>query len=59
MKQPRKNGKYSHKPLNMLNWRIWVIIATIIYCFVASHYGNLDNTYVAEPDLFMKPAGLS
>jgi hypothetical protein len=49
MKQPRKsNGRYSHKGVNLLNWRIWVIVATLVFCLLASHYGNLDSTYVVE-----------
>ena len=56
MKQPRKkNGRYANKGINLLNWRIWVIVLTIISILVFSHYGNKDNTYVREPDVFMKP----
>lgn len=52
MKQPRKsNGRYSHKGIDLLNWRIWVLVATILFCFIASHYGNKDNTYVAEREV--------
>lgn len=58
MKQPRKsNGRYSHKGIDLLNWRIWVLVATLLFCLLASHYGNKDNTYVADRsnDVFMKP----
>lgn len=58
MKQLRKNGKYSHTPINLFTWRIFVLVATILFCLFASHYGNIDNTYVAEKveqDAFMKP----
>lgn len=39
----------------VMNWRVGVIILTIIFIWVLSHYGNKDDTYVAEPDVFMKP----
>jgi hypothetical protein len=41
----------------VMNWRVGVIILTIISILVLSHYGNIDNTYVAEKnqDVFMKP----
>jgi hypothetical protein len=41
----------------VMNWRVWVIVLTIISVWVMSHYGNMDNTYVAEKkqDMFMKP----
>lgn len=56
MKQPRKsNGRYSHKGIDLLNWRIWVLVATVLFCLMLSHYGNVDNTYTREPDVFMKP----
>lgn len=52
MKQPRKsNGRYSHNPISLINWRIWVLVATIVFCLLLSHYGNLDNTYVAEREV--------
>lgn len=38
-----------------MNWRVWVIILGIISICVLSHYGNMDNTYVREQDVFMKP----
>lgn len=57
MKQPRKsNGRYSHKGIDLLNWRIWVLVATILFCLIASHYGNKDNSYRKEiSSLFMPP----
>jgi hypothetical protein len=35
----------------VMNWRVGVIILTIISILVLSHYGNKDNTYVAEHEV--------
>lgn len=52
MKQSRRsNGRYSHNPIDLLNWRIWVLVATIVFCLLLSHYGNKDNTYIAEREV--------
>lgn len=52
MKQSRRsNGRYSYNPINLLNWRIWVLVATIVFCLLMSHYGNKDDTYIAEPEV--------
>lgn len=32
----------------VLNWRVGVLSLTILSCAVLSHYGNMDNTYVAD-----------
>jgi hypothetical protein len=32
----------------VMNWRVWVIVLTIISVWVMSHYGNMDNTYTRE-----------
>lgn len=53
-----RSKKISHKYKHggrILGWRVWVIILTIISILVLSHYGSKDNTYVAEPNVFMKP----
>lgn len=53
-----RSKKISHKYKyggRLLGWRVWVIILTIISILVLSHYGNKDNIYVREPDVFMKP----
>ena len=47
----KTSKKISHKYNyggRVLGWRVWVIVGTIFAIWVLSHYGNLDNTYVAE-----------
>lgn len=39
----------------VMNWRVAVLSLTIVSCAVLSHYGNIDNTYVAEPQVFLAP----
>lgn len=51
-----KNGQFIKKGIDFTNWRIWVIVATIIWCVVVSGYSNNENyTYVREPEVFMVP----
>ncbi len=38
-----------------INWRSILLAMVFPICFTVSHYTNLDNTYVREPDVFMKP----
>ena len=38
-----------------INWRSILLATVFPICFTVSHYANLDNTYVAEPEVFMKP----
>lgn len=39
----------------VMNWRVWVISATILWCAVVGSHSNEDNVYVREQDVFMKP----
>lgn len=58
MKQNRRsNGRYSYKGIDLLNWRIWVIVLTIISILILAHYGDTaeERLYVREEDMFMKP----
>ena len=55
MKQPRKNGRYSHSPRNLFTWRILVLVATIIFCLVAGSYSGEDRTYVVEKKAYLTP----
>lgn len=47
--KPSKSSshKYDHGG-RILGWRVWVIVGTIFTIWVLSHYGNIDNTYIAE-----------
>lgn len=56
MTKTSKVRSHKYKPgRRILGWRVWVIIGTILAIWVLSHYGNMDNTYVAEPNVFMNP----
>lgn len=51
-----KKGQFIHNKLK--NWRIWVLSFTVLACLTASHYSNIDDTYVAEvssEEAFMIP----
>lgn len=48
-----RSKKISHKYKyggRVLNWRVVVIVATILFCLVAGSHVDDDNTYVREPD---------
>ena len=49
-----KNHKYRYGK-RVLNWRTSILSFTVGLCAVLSHYGNMDNTYVSEKDVYMKP----
>lgn len=46
---------HNYKFGRRINWRSILLAMVFPICFTVSHYANLDNTYVREPDVFMKP----
>lgn len=49
--------KYSHSYNygSRINWRSLTIAFTLAFCFFIGSHADRDDTYVREPDVFMKP----
>ncbi len=50
-----KKYPHSYNYGRRINWRTLTIAFSIAACFFLAHYGNIDNTYVAEPNVYMSP----